>query len=204
MDIDLNDLLNVATTLGAVALGAWLTALTSSRAATRADVKAEHDALGGQFDAMLIAVAGLRAAVEADHTLWSNWKEQLRTVALSAVTGLAPGAFVKGSDRRQIAAVVGGAGWFLALERHQSRTASAGLMPKLTAVAAAAAPLLRHSNREVREATERLMNAVFGYHESRKPQELEAAMADFGTAVRAVLNPAAPARRRLPWRRSSR
>ncbi|MEU6259146.1 hypothetical protein [Streptomyces sp. NPDC047043] len=198
MNIDVNGLVNVAGTLTAVALGAGLTALTNSRAAARAETKAERDALGAQFDAMLLAVAGLRGAIDADHVLWSNRKEQLRAGALAAVTGLAPAAFVKGSDRRQLAAALGGAGWFLAQERHQMRMASASITPKLEAVVAAAAPLQRHSNSDVCDTTDRLVQAVFTYHESRNQQELEAAAADFGIAVRAVMHP--PVRRRLTWR----
>ncbi|MEU1406812.1 hypothetical protein ABZ471_31460 [Streptomyces sp. NPDC005728] len=196
MHIDINALINTAGTLAAVALGAGLTARINSRATARAEAKAECDALGAQFDAMLLAVAGLRAAVEADHVLWSGWKEQARTFLLATVTGLAPAAFVRGSDRREIAAALGGAGWFLAHERHQSRTASASITPKLEA---AAAPLQRHPSAEVVEATDRLVTAVFSYHETRDPRQLEAAAAGFGTAVRAVLHP--PTRRRLPWRR---
>ncbi|UXY24955.1 hypothetical protein N8I84_41710 (plasmid) [Streptomyces cynarae] len=175
-----------------------MTARINSSAAARADAKAERDALGAQFDAMLLAVAGLRAAIEADHVLWRGWKEQARTFLLAAVTGLAPASFVRGSDRREIAAALGGAGWFLAHERHQSRTASAGITPKLEAVVAAAAPLQRHPSREVVAATDRLLTAVFSYHESRDPQHLEAAAADFGNAVRGELHPVP--RRRL-WRR---
>jgi len=203
VNIDVNGLINLAGALGAVALGSMLTSRATARAAARADDKAERDDLGKQFDAMLIAVAGLRAAIEADHVLWSNWKEQLRTGALAAVTGLAPASFTKGSDRRQIAAALGGAGWFLAHERHQSRLASASITPKLEAVAAAAAPLQRHSSPNVVEATDRLMTAVFRYHDSQDPQELETAAADFGAAVRAALYPPAPARRR-PWLRRTR
>lgn len=204
VDIDVNNLINLAGTLGAVALGSWLTALTTTRATARADDKAERDALGDQFDAMLVAVAGLRAVIEADHSLWSNWKETARTTALAALTGLAPASFIKGSDQRQLAAALGGAGWLVAFERHQSRTAAAGITPKLEAVAAAAAPLLRHSSTEVSDAANRLMQAVFSYHESRNAQELETAARDFGAAVRAVLYAPVPARRSLPWRRSTR
>ncbi|MGI5135844.1 hypothetical protein [Streptomyces sp. CA-106110] len=195
MNIDVNGLINLAGTLGAVALGAWLTARTTSRA----EAKAEQDTLGRQFEAMVVAVAGLRAAIDADKVLRSSWLEWLRTFALASVTGLAPAAFVRGSDRRQIAAAIGGAGWYLALERERMKTATASLVPKLEAVVAAAAPLMRHSDPGIREATEHFRTAAFQYHESRRPEEFEAAAANFGTAVRAILYP--PARRRLPWRR---
>ncbi|MEU8977613.1 hypothetical protein [Streptomyces sp. NPDC048309] len=199
MDIDVNSLISIGGTLASVALGAGLTARINARATARAEDKQDRDKLGAEFDAMLLAVAGLRAAVEADHVLWSGWKEQARTFFLAGVTGLAPAAFVKGSDRREIAAALGGAGWFLAHERHQSRKASAGMTPKLEAVVAAAAALQRHPSSEVVDATDRLVTVVFRYHESRNPQELEEAAADFGRAVRTVLYPIP--RRRLPWRR---
>ncbi|MFE5400509.1 hypothetical protein ACFQ9Z_03735 [Streptomyces sp. NPDC056580] len=201
MHIDVNTLITTGGTLASVALGAGLTALVNSRVTANTEAKQERDNLGAQFDAMLVAVAGLRAVVEADRVLWSNWKEQGRTFLLAAVTGLAPASFVRGSDRREIAAALGGAGWFLAHERHQSRTASAGITPKLEAVVAAAAPLQRHPSREVVTATDTLMTTVFNYHEARNPQQLEAAAADFGVAVRAVLH--ASPRRRLPWRRGN-
>lgn len=200
--IDVNSLISIGGTLASVALGSGLTARINSSVAARAEAKQERDNLGVQFDAMLVAVAGLRAAVEADHVLWSGWKEQARTFLLAAVTGLAPAAFAKGSDRREIAAALGGAGWFLAHERHQSRTASASITPKLEAVVAAAAPLQRHPSNQVIQATDTLMAAVFSYHESRDPRQLEAAAADLGTAVRTVLHP--PARRHLPWGRRDR
>lgn len=199
MNVDVNALLNLAGALAAVALGAGLTALASARAAARAEAKAEQAVLGANFEAMVVAVAGLRAAVEADGMLWSSWKEGLRTFALASVTGLAPAAFVRGSERRQIAAALGGAGWFLAQERVRMKTATASIMPKLEAVVAAAAPLMRHSDAEIREATEHFRTAAFQYHESRRTEELESAAADFGSAVRTVLYP--PVRRRLPWRR---
>lgn len=130
---------------------------------------------------------------------WPAIRHDLRTFGLASVTGLAPAAFVRGSDRRQIAAAIGGAGWYLALERERMKTATASIMPMLEAVVAAAAPLMRHSDAGIREATEHFMSAAFQYHESRRPEEVEAAAADFGTAVRAVLY--SPARRRLSWRR---
>ncbi|QEV69525.1 hypothetical protein CP983_24665 [Streptomyces chartreusis] len=198
--IDVNSLINIGGTLASVALGAGLTASINSRVAARTEAKQDRDTLGAQFDAMVLAVAGLRAAVEADHVLWSGWKEQARTFLLAAVTGLAPAAFVNGSDRREVAAALGGAGWFLAHERHQSRAASAGITPKLEAVVAAAAPLQRHPSSEVVDAADRLVAAAFSYHESRAPQYLDSAAADFGNAVRSVLNPVP--RRRLSRRRS--
>ncbi|MFE6177870.1 hypothetical protein [Streptomyces sp. NPDC056464] len=200
MHIDVNSLINIGGTLASVALGAGLTASINSRVAARTEAKQDRDTLGAQFDAMVLAVAGFRAAVEADHVLWSGWKEQARTFLLAAVTGLAPAAFVNGSDRREVAAALGGAGWFLAHERHQSRAASAGITPKLEAVIAAAAPLQRHPSSEVVDAADRLVAAAFSYHESRDPQHLDSAAADFGNAVRSVLNPAP--RRRLSRRRS--
>ncbi|MFJ1653505.1 hypothetical protein ACIOC2_19370 [Streptomyces sp. NPDC088337] len=195
MNIDLNAMVSLVGTLGAVALGSWLNA----RATARANARAERDSLGVQFDAMLLAVAELRVAVEADRALWSNRWERVRAGALAAMTGLGPAAFVRGSDQRQIAAAIGGAGWFLAQERTQMKAATVSIVPKLAAVAAAAAPLLRHSNTGVREATDHFMAAIFSYHESRDAAELEARAADFGSAVRAVLDP--PSRRRLPRRR---
>ncbi|WP_432029917.1 hypothetical protein [Streptomyces sp. 1222.5] len=196
MHIDINSLIATGGTLTSVVVGAGLTARVNSRAAARAEAKQDRDSLGNQFDAMLLAVAGLRAAIEADHVLWSGWKEQARTFLLAAVTGLAPASFVKGSDRRELAALLGGAGWFLAHERHQSRTASAGMTPKLEAVIAAAAPLQRHPKRAIVDATDRLVTAVYAYHQSRDPQSLEAAAADFGNEVRTVLHPT-PQRRLL-------
>jgi hypothetical protein len=200
VNLDVNALVNLTGTLVAVALGAGLSARYTSRAAARAEAKAERDALGTQFEAMVVAAAGLRAAVDADKILRSSWLEGLRTFGLASVTGLAPAAFVRGSDRRQIAAAIGGAGWYLALERERMKTATASIMPKLEAVVAAAAPLMRHSDAGIREATEHFITAAFQYHESRRPEEVEAAAADFGTAVRAVLY--SPARRRPPWRRT--
>lgn len=199
VNLDVNALVNLVGTLSAVALGAWLSARYTSRAAARAEEKAERDTLGTQFEAMVVAVAGLRAAIDADKVLRSSWLEGLRTFALASVTGLAPAAFVRGSEQRQIAAAIGGAGWYLALERERMKTATASLVPKLEAVVAAAAPLMRHPNETVRETTERFREAVFAYHESKNAEQLEAASYEFGAAIRAVLHPTT--RHRLPWRR---
>ncbi|MGP3922281.1 hypothetical protein [Streptomyces sp. 8N616] len=199
MTFDPNALIGVAGTLAAVQLGARMNA----RATARAEARAERDNLGAQFDAMVLAVAGLRAAVEADRALWRNRLETVRAGTLAAMTGLGPAAFAKGSDWRQIAAAFGGAGWFLAQERNQTKAATASLTPKLAAVAAAAAPLMRHSDVGVREATDRLMSAAFSYHETRSAEQLEATTADFGTAVRAVLY-SDSWRPMLPWRRRPR
>ncbi|MGW5326800.1 hypothetical protein [Streptomyces sp. NPDC004014] len=199
MNLDVNAIVNLVGTLGAVTLGASVSARYTSRAATRAEEKAERDALGTQFEAMVVAVAGLRVAVDADKVLRSSWLEGLRTFALANVTGLAPAAFIRGSERRQIAAAIGGAGWYLALERERMKTATASVVPKLEAVVAAAAPLMRHPEETVREATDHLREAVFTYHESKNAEQLEAASYEFGVAIRAVLHPTS--RRRLPWRR---
>ncbi|MGV4984532.1 hypothetical protein ACVB8X_14010 [Streptomyces sp. NRAIS4] len=199
MHIDINSLIATGGTLASVALGAGLTAIVNSRATARADAKAEQGALGAQFDAMVHAVADLRAAAEADHSLWSNRMETVRAGILASMAGLGVAAFAKEPDWR-MAAGAGGVAWFLAQERTQVKTATASIVPKLAAVAHAAAPLLRHSNAGIREATDSLMAEVFRYHESRSPRDLETAAGNFGCAVQAVLNP--PARRRqLPWRR---
>lgn len=195
MTFDPNALITATIGLAGVPLGSWLTA----RATARADAKAEQGALGAQFDAMVHAVADLRAAVEADHSLWSNRMETARAGLLASMAGLGVAAFAKEPNWRQIAAGAGGAAWVLTQERTQVKTATASIVPKLAAVAQAAAPLLRHSNAGIREATDGLMTEVFRYHESRTPRELEAAAGNFGRAVQAELNP--PARRHLPGRR---
>jgi hypothetical protein len=188
---DPNAVVGVAGTLIAVPLGAWMNA----RATARAEAKAERDALGIQFDAMLLAATGLRAAVEEDRMLWSSWQEKMRAAALAAMTGAGAASLTKGSDRRQLAAALGGASWFLAQERTQQKTATSTITLKLAAVANAAAPLLRHSDTGVREATDRFMTAAFAYHETRVAGAFETAAANFGNSVRAVLYPTS--RRRL-------
>ena len=196
MAIDPNALLTAALGLAGVPLGSWLT----SRGTARADASAEREALGAQFEAMVLAVAELRAAAEADHVLWSNPWETVRVILLASMTALGPAAFAKETDHRQLAAGLGAAGWFLARERSQAKAATASFVPRLAAVAAAAAPLMRHPDAGIREGAEHFMAAVFSYHESRNATALEVAAADFGSAVRAVLYPA-PRRllRRRRW-----
>ncbi|MFI1767504.1 hypothetical protein ACH41H_36405 [Streptomyces sp. NPDC020800] len=195
MQFDPNALIAPAVGLVAVPLGSWLNA----RATAKAEAKAERDSLGKQFDAMVHAVADLRAAVEADHSLWSSRMETVRAGMLASMAGLGVAAFAKGQDWRQLAAGAGGAGWFLAQERHQMKTATASLVPKLAAVAAAAAPLMRHSDTGIRAATDHFMTTAFNYHASRNPQGLAEAARDFGSAVQAALHPTR--RRWEPWRR---
>ena len=195
MQFDPNALIAPAVGLVAVPLGSWLNA----RATAKAETKSERDSLGKQFDAMVLAVADLRAAVETDHSLWSNRMETVRAGILASMTGLGVAAFAKDPDWRQLAAGAGGAGWFLAQERNQTKAATASLIPKLAAVAAAAAPLMRHSDVGVREATDHFMTTAFSYHESRNPEGLETASRNFGRAVQAALNPTR--RGWAPWRR---
>ncbi|WDO09942.1 hypothetical protein ME763_32145 [Streptomyces murinus] len=197
MNLDVNSLVNLAATLGAVALGSWLTARTTARA----DAKAEQGALGAQFDAMVHAVADLRAAVDANRSLWSNPMETARAGVLATMAALGVAAFAKEPNWHKAAAGAGGAAWILAQERAQVKTATASIVPKLAAVAHAAAPLLRHSNVGIREATDGLMASVFRYQASDGAQEVETAAENFGRAVQAVLNPA-PQRR--PWQRGDR
>ncbi|MFC3348168.1 hypothetical protein ACFOOM_12190 [Streptomyces echinoruber] len=179
-------------------LGAWLNARTTASA----EAKAERDNLGAQFDAMLLAVTQLRAAVDEDRILWSNWREKLSAIALAAMSGAGLAAFIRGSDHRQIAAAMGGASWFLTQERAQQKTASSSITPKIAAVAQAAAPLLRHSDRDVQDATKQLMTAAFRYHEAG-PAELDTAMDAFGTALRAAMQHPAQPRRAARARRTT-
>ncbi|MGW0230914.1 hypothetical protein ACWDWO_21605 [Actinopolymorpha singaporensis] len=195
MNFDLNSLISAVVVLAGVPLGSWLT----TRGTARAEARAERGALEAQFNAMVVAAAAVRAAVDADRALWNSRWERVRAGTLAAVIGLGPAAFTRGSDRRQIAAFLGGAGWFLAQERTRMQTATASLIPKLAAVGASGAPLLRHSDARVRESTERFIAAIFSYHEARDASDLEAATAAFSSAVRAVLY-STPHRRR-PGRR---
>ncbi|MCQ4202609.1 hypothetical protein ACH4KC_15490 [Streptomyces griseoaurantiacus] len=194
MSLDLNALLSLVGTLGAVALGAGLNA----RSAARAEAKGERESLGAQFTSMVLAVTQLRAAVEEDRILWSNWKEHWRATGLAAMTGAGVAAFARGSDKRQFAAIAGGAAWFLTQERTQQKAAASRITPNIAAVGQAAAPLLLHPSSAVQETTERLMAAAYSYHETRNVAGFDDAVAAFGTAVRAEME---LPRRRRPFRR---
>ncbi|MCM1972311.1 hypothetical protein [Streptomyces sp. G1] len=198
MTFDLNSLLGPVVSLLGVPLGAWLHARTTARA----EAKAERDSFRTQANSMVVAVAELRAAVDEDHILWSNWKEKVRAGLLAAMTAAGFAAFTHGSDRRQLAAALGGAAWQLSQERNQQKTAASNITPKITAVVQAAAPLLQHADTRVCESTERVMTAVYGYPGTRNPAELEEALHAFGLAVRAAAEPT-PNRWRRPLLRGT-
>ncbi|MDX3385208.1 hypothetical protein PV682_27575 [Streptomyces niveiscabiei] len=192
MTFDPNTLIAPVVGLVAVPLGACVNA----RATVRAEVKAERDNLGAQFDAMFVAVAQLRDAVDEDRILWSNGMEKVRAGILAGMADVGLAAFIRGADRRQLAAVLGGASWVLSQERIQQKAATSSITPKATAVTQASAPLIQHSDLQVRETAERVMAAAYGYHEAASAAELEAAPHAFGVAVRAAAQPT-PGR----WRR---
>ncbi|MGW2599509.1 hypothetical protein [Streptomyces klenkii] len=192
----IDTLVNVFSALLTTAFGWWLNA----RSHDRGDAQAQRAALQVQADALVLAVAELQAAAEANRILWDGRAERWRTgllVSLASLGGYARVRLCAGGSHGfplQALAGLGDAARMLSRERLGPKQAAAALTAYMGRIAAAAAPLLRHPAPDVAAATERLMDAV---HDVGNPERLRAALEAFGRAVRASL--AAPPRR--GWRR---
>ncbi|MFD4320098.1 hypothetical protein [Streptomyces sp. NPDC058548] len=174
-------------------LGWWL----SSASRNRADRAGARATLEAQADAFLVAVSGVRAAATVGRVLWDRPFEQFRTGLLAALTivgGAAGARALGGSDRTIALAGLGSLAGFAGEERRSSRVAAAPLTGQMTAVVAAAAPLLRQP-RTVADPTLKVLDAL---SDVENEEALDQAMTEFGDAVRQMLAP-----RRRWWHRGS-
>ncbi|MET7931326.1 hypothetical protein ABZT43_47365 [Streptomyces sp. NPDC005349] len=158
----------------------------------RADRQTELATFRQQADALIVAVADVRASADLNHRLWERPWEQIRGLALAAVAGIGEGARVRvfgGSERQVFAAAGGAAAQMGQIEIHANKAALAALRGPMVRVYEAAAPFLHHADQRVLATTNDLMAAL---GDIRDTDRLEAALAAFGRAVAAVPNPAPP------------
>ncbi|MCX4587715.1 hypothetical protein OOK40_32750 [Streptomyces sp. NBC_01481] len=188
-------LVATATAMPVAVLSWWLT----NKSRDQADAKAERATLEAQADALILAVADLKATATTNHILWEGPVEQWRSFLLACLA--AAGGYSRarltgrGSDRLWGAAGLAAAGRSLSQDRRDAKLATAGVTASAHRLAAAAVPLLRHPDRDLATATRRLVEAA---HDVRNPAQVDAAGEAFGQAVSAALSPP-PSR----WRRRS-
>lgn len=190
---------------GVVALGSGLVIWRLTNwSRDRGDRQLEVAAFREQADALIVAVADIRASADLNHRLWERPWEQARFMVLAAFAAVAEGARARvfGGTDLQVFAAAGGAAARLGLsEIHANKTALAALRGPMVRVYEAAAPFLRHPDERVVETTNGLLAAVGDIGDTAR---LEAALAAFGQAVVAAAEPRASLWVRLRSRSSRR
>jgi hypothetical protein len=164
----------------------WCAAGVSNRRAAAAAARATTRV---QADELIVAVAELRGRAKANIVLWGSWKETGRTFLMAVMAGAggyARTAAVARQDdpqERDWSAIVAGLGSavdVLGRDRRESKRADLTLTPAMVRVTAAAAPLLRHPDPRVAEATEQLLAVAF---ETKDTARVDVALREFGRAV---------------------
>ncbi|MFE9601994.1 MULTISPECIES: hypothetical protein [Streptomyces] len=192
--------------VGTTILGSLLTWFVATVTRKRAEAKAERATVRAQADALIVAVSEIRAMAHTSKALWGSWQEIGRTFLLTFVAGaggLARTAAVTSWDDRgkrlAFYAGLGAAADMIGLDRRETKRLDGALAPAMTRVIAAAAPLLRHPDSRVAEATEKLFAAVT---EIEATEALDTALSEFGRAVVPATTAPPPWWRRLRSGRS--
>ncbi|MGW4517949.1 hypothetical protein ACWEO4_39750 [Streptomyces sp. NPDC004393] len=193
-------MIQILSVAGPTILSAVLTWSVTTATKRRADAKADRATVRAQADALIVAVSEIRAMAATNKVLWGGWKENGRSLLLAFAAGgggLARTAAVASQDDRgrqlAIAAGLGAAADMISRDRREVKRLDGALMPAMTRVMAAAAPLLRHPDARVAAAAQQLLAAVT---EIEATEALDAALSEFGRAVVPVTT-APPSR----WRR---
>ncbi|MFF3911548.1 hypothetical protein ACFYZJ_37730 [Streptomyces sp. NPDC001848] len=193
-------MIHFLTIAGPTILGSFLTWSVTTATKKRADAKADRATVRVQADALIVAVFEIRAMARTTKVLWGGWKENGLSLLLAFAAGwggFARTAAVTSQDDRgrQLAgaAGLGAAADMVSRDRRETKRLNGALMPAMTRVMTAAAPLLRHPDPQVAAATEKLLAAVT---EIEATEALDAALSEFGRAVVPVTT-APPSR----WRR---
>ncbi|MEW1926385.1 hypothetical protein [Streptomyces sp. NPDC088360] len=182
MAINLDVLIGAGTTLLAVPLTWWLSTTTTARANADAERAQVHE----QADALLTAIAAVKAMAITNHETTESPRQRLATHLLAQMTFWGGAARAHGSGWRRIGAGGGELARLLAQERHEERRNLSGLPSVMTRVTATAAPLLRHPDPQVIATTSALLDAV---NDLTDQARLEAALHAFGQAARAAATP---------------
>ncbi|GHH63453.1 hypothetical protein FHS35_002098 [Streptomyces umbrinus] len=176
--------------LGAISV-ALLTYWLTTRSRDRADKEAAKATLENQADALIVAVADVRVAAAANRILWEGPASRGRSFLLALLAGAggtARGRVAGGSDGLSFAIGLGEVAHLLSRERRAVNQAIATVREPLLLLATAAAPLQRHSDAAVAEATAAVMAAATDIENTAG---VAAAVESFGQAVRAALQPPA-------------
>lgn len=166
----------------------WLTERSRDKADTAKDRAVADALLATQADAVVLAVVSLQASATTNRTLWDGPAERARTFLLASLAAV--GGYARHGDNvpewRRFFSAFGEVSTILAQDRIAAKQATAGMTAEVSRLAAATVPLMRHPNAAIRDATE-LVIARATEGGGRNTSDLEAAMRQFGQAVRAVL-----------------
>lgn len=188
----LNTGITVVSTVVLLFLGAWETARRNRHTEARKDAAAERAALDAQADELVAAVLALRIAGDTHDHLWGGWGARGR-VALRA---LAHGSIAYGLAGRTGAPALlvasGEAARTVYSWDQESGVSAAALAAPLARLGTAVAPLLRRE--DLGPAAAELYEAAVKHHGD--DDRMAAALRDFHEALRQVLEPPAPTRRR--------
>jgi cysteine sulfinate desulfinase/cysteine desulfurase-like protein len=124
-----------------------------------------------------------------NRTLWERPLERLTAVGLAAVTfhaGRAGARIMGGTEWLSQAVGMGAAAQLIAREVHANKAAVAAVREPLKHVTEALAPLVHHPDQRVATAAEELLAATSAILDHA---QVEAALAAFGEAVRAAIQP---------------
>ncbi|MFH8294942.1 hypothetical protein [Streptomyces sp. NPDC018059] len=194
MAIKLDVLVGAGTTLLAVPLTWWLSTATTARA----NAAAERAQVRDQADALLVAVAEVKAVAITNHQTTESRRQRIATHGLAQMAFWGGVARTQGSGWRRVGGGGGELARWLAQERHEERRNLTGLPPVMTRIYATAAPLLRHPDPQVIATTSTLLDAV---SELSDEARLEAALHAFGQVVQAAAaTPPTPSLVRLTQR----
>lgn len=190
--------ITVVSTVVLLFLGAWETARRNRQTEARKDAAAERAALEAQADELMAAVLALRVAGDTHDHVWGGWGARGRA-ALRAL--------VHGSIAYGLAGRTGAPALFAASSEaartvyswdHESGVSAAALAAPLARLGTAVAPLLRRE--DLGPVADAVYTAAVKHHGD--DDRMAAALGDFHEALRSVLEPPAPPRRRWsPLRR---
>ncbi|MEU1078181.1 hypothetical protein ABZ404_36950 [Streptomyces sp. NPDC005878] len=177
MSLDLNALLANATALIGILLGWWL-----NRASTaRANADNDRTQLHVQADALVTAVASLKAAVAAHQHVRESWRQQLSLHTLAQLVTWGGAARVEGPRWRRLAAGGSALAEWASQQRAEDQRALLALPALMGPVGAAAAPLMQHADERVAAAAEAVLEAVNHLDDDAR---MTSALRSFGQAVR--------------------
>ncbi|MBI0313686.1 hypothetical protein [Streptomyces javensis] len=196
------DLINTAASAaGAVALlflGAWESDRRTRRTEARKEAAADRAVLEAQADELIAAVLAVRVAGDAHDHVWGGWRARATVALRAAIRG---GAGYVRSGQRGFPAVLtgyGDAARVIGQWDRESAASAARLAAPLSRLGAAAAPLLRRQEPELKAAVGEVFTAVAEHYADE--DRAARALAAFHEALRPVLEPPTVRRRRWAWR----
>ncbi|MER7937882.1 MULTISPECIES: hypothetical protein [unclassified Streptomyces] len=172
----------LATTLVSAGIGWWLSETTRARA----DRGQEKTELRRQADELITAAYALRGAAEATRVLWEGRFERFRIIGVTIAAG-APGFLRAVEDRESrysgMAEGLSRAARVAAQFQIAGKAHAATISEPMARLTRAAAPLLRHPDRQLSDATSAVLMAAH----RQNAGELDTAFTAFNRALTPVL-----------------